>query len=143
MGARRPSAMRMMFPLGIEEGGVALDHKRQPARIGEEIPDLLIGGGCSGDGGLAYQQAEACIRFERAEELDLVAEDFVVKMPALQIGDGGSFLLFVGPMNDEKSKKIGPSGFENPFAIRQIPNLMFVPLFVGRPAQFDGRLLGE
>jgi hypothetical protein len=62
---------------------------------------LLIGGG------LAYQQAETCIRFERAEELDLVAEDFVVKMPALQIGDGGSFVFFVGPMDDEKSEKLG------------------------------------
>ncbi len=43
------------FSLGIEEGNVALDHEGQPAGIGEEAVDLLIGGGCSGDGRLADQ----------------------------------------------------------------------------------------
>lgn len=100
------------FPFGIKEGEVAFDLKRQPAGIREEAPDLLVGGGCSGDGGLADQQAEARIRFERAEELDLIAEDFVVKMPALQIGDGGSLVFLVGPVNDEEPEKVRPSGFE-------------------------------
>lgn len=131
------------FLFGIEEGGVSFDHKRQPAGIGEETSDLFIGGGCSGDGGLADQQAEACIRFERAEELDLVAEDFVVKVPALQVGDGGGLVFFVGAMDDEKSEEVRPGGFENPFAIREIPYLMFVSLFVGCSSQFGWRLCGE
>lgn len=100
------------FPIGIEEGNVALDHEGQPAGIGEEAVDLLIGGGCSGDGGLADQEAQARIGFERAEEYNLVAEDFVVKMPALQIGDGGSLVFLVGPVDDEQSEEVWPGGFE-------------------------------
>ena len=106
------------FPFGIKEGDVALDHKRQLAGIGEKAPDLLIGGGRSGDGRLLNQQAEAQIRFKRAEEHDLVAEDFVVKVPALQIGDWGSFLFLVGAVDDEKPEKVRPGGFEDQFAIR-------------------------
>ena len=143
--------MRMMFPgvgdddfpFGVEEGGVAFDREGQPAGIGEEGPDLFLGGGGSGDGGLANQQAEAFIRFECAKELDLVAEDIVVKMPTLQIGDGGCLVFLVRSMDDEETEEVGPSGFENHFAMRKIPHLMFVSLFVGCSAQFVRRFCGE
>jgi hypothetical protein len=38
---------------------------------------------------------------ERAEEHDLVAEDFIVKIPALQIGDRRGFAFLVGAADDE------------------------------------------
>jgi hypothetical protein len=130
-------------PFGVKEGDVALDHKRQPAGIGEKAPDLLIGGGRPGDGRLADQQAEACIRFKCSEEDDLVAEDFVVKVPALQVSDGGSLVFLVGTVDDEKSEKAGPCGFEVGLLILLEPHLMFVSLFVGCPVQFVRRGLEE
>ena len=131
------------FPFGIEEGDVALDHKRQPAGIGEETPDFLIGGGRPGDGWLADQQAEPCVGLDRTEKDDLVTENLIVKMPALQIGDGGRLVFLVGPVNDEKPEKVGPSGFEVGFRFLLEPDLVFVSFVVGSLIQFDRRGLED
>jgi hypothetical protein len=48
-------------------------------------------------------------------------------------------VFFVGPVDYEKSEKVRPSGFENGFRIREIPNLMLVTLLVRSSIQFVRR----
>jgi hypothetical protein len=69
----------------------------------------------------------------------LVAEDFIVKMPALQVGDGRCLAFLVGPVDYEKSEKVRPSGFKNVFIMRQIPDLMLVTLLIRSSIQFVRR----
>jgi len=101
--------------------------------------DLLQGGWCAADRGLADEETQLAIGFENAEELDAVAEDFIVKRPTLQIGDGRCFGIFVVPMDDTHSKKVRPSGFEVAVGIGSKPDLMLIAFIVGWTTQFSRR----
>lgn len=123
-------------PFGIEEGEIAFDHKRLPAGVGEESADLLIGGWRAGDGRLADQQAEASVGLECSEEGDLIAENLIMKIPALQVRDGRGFGFFLGPVDDKQAEEVVPGGFEVGPRVLFKPDLMFIALLVRNPIQF-------
>jgi hypothetical protein len=73
----------------------------------------------------------------------LVAEDLIVKMPALQVVDGRGFVFLVGSVDDEQAEEVGPGGLEIGSGFLLEPDLMFVSFVVGCPVQFDRRGLED
>ena len=125
---------------GIEEGGVALDDEALPAGVSEETLDFRVGGRFSGDGRLADQEAQAGVGLECAKEDHLISKNFIVKLPALQIGDGRGIELLVGTVDDEQAEEARPSSLDDRFGAGEIPDLVLVALVVGRSFQFGRRL---
>ncbi len=100
---------------------------------------MLIGGGCSLDGGLLDDETQAFWRWECAEECYFVPEELVVELPAFQIGDGRGFGFLMGAVNDEEAEEVWPCGFEVGGLVFIKPDLMLVALLVGGAAQLVWR----
>jgi hypothetical protein len=76
-------------------------------------------------------EAEAGRGFYGTEKKDLVAEEAVVPMPALQVVDGRGAGVFVGAMDDFQAEEPWPSGLEERAGGFAKPDLVFVAV-VGR-----------
>lgn len=77
-----------------------------------------------------------------SEETDVIAEEFVVEKPTLQLVDRRGLGFLILAMDDKQAEKVPPSGFQETGRICQEPHLMLVPLIIRSPAQF-GRWLRE
>lgn len=125
---------------GIEKGEFCVGAEGLPSVAHKEVANLVfVGGRGAGDGGLFDEEAEAGGGFYGTEKADLVAEEAVVPMPALQIADGRGAGVFVGAVDDFEAEESGPGGFEERAGGFAEPDLVFVAV-VGRGlAQFGRR----
>jgi hypothetical protein len=117
---------------GIEKSEFAVGAEGLPSVADKEIADLVVvDGRGAGDGGLLDEEAEAGGGFYGTEKTDLVAEEAVVPMPALQVVDGRGAGVFVGAMDDFQAEEPGSSGLEERAGGFAEPDLVFVAV-VGR-----------
>jgi hypothetical protein len=71
---------------------------------------------------------------QRTQERDLIAKEFIVEVPSLQVGDRRCLGFLVRSMDHPQAEKIRPCGFEVGLRIRVKPDLMLVSLVVWRAA---------